>query len=235
MKPILTHTRFLPALSSLGTALLLLSPLVGSVRCWSQGSLSFDVNSDGTSDLVDIYHFLPNVPGGSAEVRPAIEVYPDNTLLSLPDSVNGVPLGTVVDASLPPVSGAFNVGIYGIRFRAADGVHFGWVETYNPILAGRPAFSFGCAVKQFGYNPVPNVPFTAGTPTPIVVQATLNPATGSLLLKWSVDASKSPAGLRVESRSLSGPGNWSLERTVFSGRELVVPLAGDGRLFRVVQ
>lgn len=234
MKPSPALTRFPSIISSPGFLLLLLSPLVGSVRCWSLDSLAYDVNSDGTADLVDLYHFLPNVPGGSAEVRPATGVYPDNTLLSLPDSVNGVPLGTVVDASLRPVEWAYNVGIYGIRFRAADGLHYGWVETYNPIFVTGPAFSFGCAVKQFGYNPVPNAPFAAGTPTPLVVQAILNPTTGNLLLKWSVDASKSPAGLRVESRPISGPGNWALERTVFSGRELEVPLAGDGRLFRVV-
>ena len=197
-----------------------------------------DVNADGVPDLMEAFQYFGG--GTSATVNVHRAIHPDNALLITPSGDAGFEVGASLDENLkaaeyPSVSWH---GYYGFRFRAADGLHYGWFHAGQPTLPGGgfwPNFN-GVIVGSYGYNRIPNAPFTVGTPTssvaaPIALKASV--VGGQLRLRWNGDAA--PSGIRVESRTLSPDGTWTLVQTVSAGNELDVELSGEGQLYRAIK
>jgi len=219
--------------SGLFACLLLPSTVFGQ-----QPNNPVDVNRDGVPDLMEAFQYFGG--GTSATVNVHRAIHPDNALLITPSGDAGFEVGASIDGNLkaaeyPSVSWH---GYYGIRFRAADGLHYGWFHAGQPTLPGGgfwPNFS-GVTVGSYGYNRIPNAPFTVGTPTssvaaPIVLKASV--VGGQLRLNWNGDAA--PSGIRVESRTLSPDATWTLVQTVSSGNELDVEMSGEGQLYRAIK
>lgn len=202
-------------------------------------SNAVDVNKDGIPDLMERYAYFGGGTSSSVEVHRAI--YPDNDLLTSSGNTQ-LSLGTSIDenlklASFPSIAVS---GYYAIRFRAADGLHYGWFRASQPQLPGGGFFPnfIGVTVAGFGYNLIPDAPFTVGTPTsavpvpiPIVLSASL--VDGRLRLSWNGNAA--PSGVLVESRVLHPDARWVFLRTVSSGGQVDIEPGGEGRMYRVVK
>ena len=197
-----------------------------------------DVNGDGIPDLMELFQYFGG--GTSATVDVHRGIHTDNALLLSSSGDSGFEVGASLDGSLkaseyPSVS---THGYYGFRFRAADGLHYGWFHAAQPLLPGGgfwPNFN-GVTVRSHGYNRIPDAPFTVGTPTssvaaPIVLKASV--VGGQLRLSWN--GSAAPQGIRVESRTLSPDGTWTSVQTVSSGNQLDVELSGEGQMYRAIQ
>lgn len=227
------HPTFLLRVCGLFSCLLLPGTVFGQLQ-----SNPVDVNEDGVPDLLESFQYFGGGTSATVDVHRAI--HPDNALLSTPSGEAGFEVGASLDGNLrtaeyPSVS---SHGYYGFRFRAADGLHYGWFHAGQPILPGGgfwPNFA-GVTVRSFGYNRIPDASFTVGTPTsavavPIVLKASV--VGGQLRLSWNGDAD--PSGIRVESRTLSPDGTWTLVQTVSSGNELDVELSGEGQMYRAIK
>lgn len=198
-----------------------------------QPSNPVDVNGDGIPDLMEYYQYFGGGTSGAVGAHTAN--HPDNALLVSPSGVEAFAAGAVLDGSLKPssVPSVMAYGHYGFRFRAADGLHYGWFLAAQPLVPGGgfwPNF-IGVTVRSSGYNPVPDEPFAVGTPTPIVLKASV--VGGRLRLSWNGNAS--PSGIRVESRPLRSSGTWTLVQTVSSGNQLDLGLSGEGRMYRAIR
>jgi hypothetical protein len=204
-----------------------------------QPSSPVDVNQDGVPDLMELYQYFGGGTSGTVAVHRAIHA--DNALLTSPSGGAGFEVGASLDGNLTPASYAAvsAYGYYGFRFRAADGLHYGWFLAGQPVMPGGgfwPNFN-GVTVRGSGYNRIPDAPFTVGTPTssvpvpiPIVLKASV--VGGRLRLSWTGSAS---SGFLVESRALRPDAKWTFLQSVSSGRQLDVELSGEGRMYRVVQ
>ena len=221
--------------SGVAACLLLPSAVFGQLP-----SSPVDVNQDGVPDLMELYEYFGGGTSGTVAVHRAIHA--DNALLISPSGEANFTVGASLDgnlqtASYPAVSWG---GYYGFRFRAADGLHYGWFsagQPLSPVGGFVPNFT-GVIVGSYGYNRVPDAPFTVGTPTsavpipiPLVLQASV--VGGRLRLSW--DGNASPSGVLVESRALRPDAKWVFVQTVSSGSQLDVELGGEGRLYRVVK
>jgi hypothetical protein len=221
--------------SGFAACLLLPSAVFGQLQ-----SNPVDVNQDGVPDLIERYQYFGGGTSSTVEVLKA--THSDNELLISPSGDAAFALGASLDGNLktssfPSVS---SYGYYGFRFRAADGLHYGWFSAGQPHFPGGgfvPNF-IGVVVGSHGYNLVPDAPFTVGTPTsavpipiPLVLKASV--VGGRLRLSWNRDAA--PSGVLVESRALRPDASWVFVQTVSSGSQLDVDPGGVGRMYRVVK
>jgi len=220
--------------SCVAGCLLLPSAVLGQLP-----SSPVDVNQDGVSDLMEFYQYFGGGTSGSVAVHRAIHA--DNALLTSPAGGAAFALGASLDGNLQTASNSevSAHGYYGFRFRAADGVHYGWFLAAQPVLPGGgfwPNFS-GVTVRSSGYNRIPDAPFTVGTPTssvPVPIPIVLNASVvgGRLRLSWTGNPS---SRFLVESRALGPDAKWVFLQTVSSGNQLDIELSGEGRLYRVVE
>jgi hypothetical protein len=125
-------------------------------------------------------------------------------------------------------------GYYGIRFLSAAGIHYGWLETYNPILNGRPSFVGGGWTKRAFFNPVPNQPMTIGEDS-LVLQVRINPDNGKLKIRWNTDASSFVGGLRLQTRAMQPGAVWTTVQTIGTGFHAEVNMTAEARIYRVVE
>lgn len=197
----------------------------------AQASVSLDVNGDGVAEFVNTTSTssFPKDTGVGASVSPLDSVHAENAILPMA-------LGETAGAKSPwePGAGAYWVGYFGIRFWTPAGVHYGWLETHNPMFGGRPAFVTGGWTKRAYINPEPNQPIAVGDES-LVLRAQMNPATGKLKIRWNANASNFDSGLRIQKRSLQPGSNWTTVQTVGTGFEAELGLSGEAAIYRVVK
>lgn len=203
--------------------------IVAEHRVEAQVSMPLDVNGDGVADFVNTTSGSPPWGGVAAFVSPVMLSHPENAMVPLA-------VGEIAGAGSPWVPGAgsgVSVGYYGIRFGTAFGTHYGWLETYNPVLNGQPSFVNGGWTLRAFFNPEPNQPIEVGDTT-LLLRVRMNPSTGMLNIRWNTNASAFAGGLRIERRSLQPNSPWTVVQNVGLGFEADVALSGDGGVFRVV-
>ncbi len=130
----------------------------------------------------------------------------------------------------------------GVRFSASDGVHYGALQVIawndgDPLVDNTGGMIFG-----YGYNLVPNAPFTLSTipPVPVRVDESSQVRSGYLRLRWSTDAGAAlGTAYQVQSRSDLINGSWTdLPFVVIAtGTNTLVdvPMGGGAGFFRVVK
>lgn len=201
------------------------------IRVEAQVSAPLDVNGDGVAEFVNSTSASgsPIFPGVAAFVKPLNSEHAENAMLPLA-------VGETVGPGAPwtPFTWASAVGYYGIRFWTAAGIHYGWLETYNPVFVSGPSFATGGWTKRAYFNPEPNQPIAVGDES-LVLRVQVNPATGRLKIQWNTDASGFAGGLRIQSNSLPPVSTWTTVQTVASGFEAEVKVSGDAAIFRVVR
>lgn len=200
-------------------------------RVQAQASVSLDVNGDGVAEFVNTTSTssFPKDTGIGAFVRTLDSLHAENAILPMA-------VGGAVGATTPWEPGAISTsaGFYAIRFWTAAGIHYGWLETYNPMFGGRPAFVTGGWTKRAYINPEPNQPITVGDES-LVLRAQMNPATGRLKIQWNTNASDLAGGIRIQRRSLQSGSTWTPVQTVTTGFEAEVPLSAGAMVYRVVR
>ncbi|MBI3882133.1 MAG: hypothetical protein HY301_18995 [Verrucomicrobia bacterium] len=87
------------------------------------------------------------------------------------DPRNGVPLATYFLSQVQPSNwglsrlGTVGVGYLGVRFYAADGLHYGWIRVRLPrsdATLNNSAFEFAPVVMEWAYETRPETPIRAG-------------------------------------------------------------------------